>query len=131
MAITYRKYATLSISDFRDLIVRTQLNRDVDDEEKLRKMRDNADFLYTAWDGQKVVGYIRGLTDDADVLYIADLGIDKDYWRQGIGRQLLKMIDEGIGAHVHQVLLASELAAGYYSKVGFTKDTRGYMRQPK
>jgi N-acetylglutamate synthase-like GNAT family acetyltransferase len=131
MTIKYEKEELLTIPTFRDLIKRTTLNRDVTDDDKLLNERDNSDFFYTAWDGDEVVGYVRGLTDYADVLYVADLGVDKAYWHQGIGRELMAMVDAGIGQHLHQVLLASEYAADYYAKLGFTKVPRGYIKQPQ
>jgi GNAT superfamily N-acetyltransferase len=115
---------------FKDLIRRTTLNRQLDDDHKLQRMLDNADFLYTAWDGAQPVGFVRGLSDYGDVTYVADLGVDQNYWRQGIGKQLLALIDRELGTGMHTVLLASELAADYYAKVGFTKDPRGYIKNP-
>lgn len=129
--ITYRTDAPLDVVTFRDLVKRTTLNRDLDDDAKGQRMLDNADFLYTAWDGDRVVGFIRGLTDYGDVVYVADLGIDQEYWRQGIGKSLLSLIDQELGTKMHVVLLASELAADYYAKVGFAKHPRGYIKSPK
>ena len=129
--ITYRTDAPLDVVTFRDLVKRTTLNRDLDDDAKVQRMLDNSDFLYTAWDGDRVVGFIRGLTDYGDVVYVADLGIDQEYWRQGIGKRLLNLIDQELGTKMHVVLLASELAADYYAKVGFTKHPRGYIKSPK
>ena len=129
--ITYRTDAPLDVVTFRDLVKRTTLNRDLDDDAKVQRMLDNADFLYTAWDGDRVVGFIRGLTDYGDVVYVADLGIDQEYWRQGIGKSLLNLIDQELGTKMHVVLLASELAADYYAKVGFAKHPRGYIKGPK
>ena len=38
-----------------------------------------------------IVGALFGLTDYAYWLYVTDLGVDRDYERQGIGRQLMKI----------------------------------------
>ncbi|GAX01328.1 GNAT family N-acetyltransferase [Secundilactobacillus silagei] len=128
--IEYKNDVKLDVPTFRDLIKRTTLNRQLDDDDKLQRMIDNADFLYTAWDGDQVVGYTRGLTDYGDVTYVADLGIDQVYWHQGIGRHLLQMIDAQFGEKLHTVLFASKLAENYYAKVGYTKSDRGYTKSP-
>ncbi|WP_125544776.1 GNAT family N-acetyltransferase [Levilactobacillus lindianensis] len=129
--ITYQMDAKLDAANFKDLLVRTELHRQINDDQKLQGMLDHADFLYTAWDGDKVVGYVRGLTDYADVIYIADLAVDADYRHQGIARHLLGMVQDQLGQTLHTVLLASLYAKDFYAKIGFTKDSRGYVKNPQ
>lgn len=129
--IEFQTKKELNVATFKDLIQRTKLHRQLNNEDKLQKMITNADFLYTAWNGKKVVGYVRGLTDYADVVYVADLGVDENYRHQGIGKGLLKLIDENLGQELHSVLLASEYAKDYYAKVGYEKDNRGYVKNPQ
>lgn len=128
--ITYRTDSQLDTTTFKDLIQRTTLRRRLNDDALLQRMLDNADFLYTAWDGDRVVGFTRGLTDYGDVTYVADLGIDQEYWHQGIGKQLLGLIDQQLGPNLHTVLVASKLAENYYEKMGYVKDPRGYVKNP-
>lgn len=129
--IEFKTKKELDEATFKDLIIRTKLHRQLNNDDKLQKMIENADFLYTAWDGEKVVGYVRGLSDYADMIYVADLGVDENYRHQGIGKGLLKLVDENLGKELHSVLLASEYAKDYYAKVGYIKDERGYIKNPQ
>lgn len=126
--IEYRTDEKINVLTFKELITRTTLHRRLDDLVRLQNMLDHADFMYTAWDDSQVIGYIRGLTDYGDVTYIADLGIDKKYWHQGIGTKLLALVEQELGTDLNTVLVASQLAENYYEKVGFTKTTRGYLK---
>ncbi len=125
--ITYRTDRHITTAQLRQVYEAAGLHRRLD-ESRLAAAIAGADFLLTAWDDERLVGACRGLTDYADVIYIADLAVDQTYAKQGIGRQLLQLVDELSGGDLNQVLLASAVAADYYAKVGFTKHPRGYFK---
>ncbi|KRN03360.1 hypothetical protein FD13_GL000144 [Levilactobacillus senmaizukei DSM 21775 = NBRC 103853] len=128
--IEYKVDKMLDVATFKDLILRAKIHRQTNDDAKLQRMLDNANYLFTAWDGDQVVGYTRGLTDYADAVYVADLAVDEHYRYQGIGRHLLELVDQEVGHSIHSVLFASELAKDFYAKIGYTKDPRGYVKNP-
>ncbi|OLQ38379.1 hypothetical protein ATX28_09190 [Oenococcus oeni] len=130
MAITYSD-KKISVDELCDVIKRSTLKRQIENKQKIKNMLEHADFLYTAWDGNKIVGYTRGITDYGDVVFIDDLGIDKEYWHKGIGSHLIKMVIEKFGNDIHIVLVASKLARDYYAKLGFIRDERGYVKSPE
>ena len=70
-----------------------------------------------------VVGVLFGLTDFSYWLYVTDLGVDKAYTRQGIGRQLMKTAHEIAGGEkdIAVYLIANENAVGFYEKLGMSK----------
>ena len=70
-----------------------------------------------------VVGVLFGLTDFAYWLYVTDLGIDRAYTGQGIGRQLMKTAHEIAGGEkdIAVYLIANENAMGFYEKLGMKK----------
>ena len=70
-----------------------------------------------------VVGVLFGLTDFSYWLYVTDLGVDKAYTRQGIGRQLMKTAHEIAGGEkdIAVYLIANENAVGFYKKIGMKK----------
>lgn len=118
-------------ADLKSVIDGSGLNRRTDDEHRLTGMIENADVLISAWDGQRPVAFVRALTDYADVIYIADLAVVQDYERQGIGRHLIGLVTEAVGADKNVVLVASPAAADYYTHLGFTRNDRGYVRPGK
>ena len=69
------------------------------------------------------VGVLFGLTDFAYWLYVTDLGVDRAYTGQGIGRQLMKTAHEIAGGEkdIAVYLIANENAVGFYEKLGMKK----------
>ena len=70
-----------------------------------------------------VVGVLFGLTDIAYWLYVTDLGVDRTYTGQGIGRRLMKSAHELAGGEkdIAVYLIANENAVGFYEKLGMKK----------
>jgi ribosomal protein S18 acetylase RimI-like enzyme len=70
-----------------------------------------------------IVGVLFGLTDFCYWLYITDLGVDRDYERQGIGSKLIKKAHEIAGGEkdIAVYLIANENAIPFYEKLGMKK----------
>lgn len=70
-----------------------------------------------------VVGVLFGLTDFSYWLFVTDLGVDRAYTGQGIGRQLMKTAHEIAGGekNIAVYLIANEDAFGFYEKLGMKK----------
>ena len=70
-----------------------------------------------------VIGVLFGLTDFAYWLYVTDLGVDRAYTGQGIGRQLMKTAHEIAGGEkdIAVYLIANENAIGFYEKLDMKK----------
>ena len=70
-----------------------------------------------------VLGALFGLTDFSYWLYVTDLGVDRAYTGQGIGRQLMKTAHEIAGGEkdIAVYLIANENAVGFYEKLGMSK----------
>ena len=73
----------------------------------------------------RIVGVLFGLTDYAYWLYVTDLGVDRAYVRQGIGRRLMKAAHEAAGGEkdIAVYLIANEHAVPFYEKLGMKKST--------
>lgn len=127
MEITIKSDKKITAAQLKAVIQASGLVRRLETE-RLEKMLQNADFLITAWEGKKLVGFARGLTDFADVAYLADLAVSEAYWDRGIGRRLIAGAEQTVGADVNIVLLASEKAQDYYRKVGYAPHPRGYIK---
>ena len=70
-----------------------------------------------------VVGVLFGLSDFSYWLFVTDLGVDRAYTGQGIGRQLMKTAHEIAGGekNIAVYLIANEDAFGFYEKLGMKK----------
>ena len=128
--IEYKTNKPITVEQFEGIIRETGLTRRLDDKERLANMMTHADFLITAWEAGEIVGFARGLSDYSSVVYVADLGVAKTHWKRGIGRSLMEQVVAYVGEDTHIVLLASKLAEDYYSRLGFIKDPRGYVKLP-
>ena len=72
-----------------------------------------------------IVGVLFGLTDFCYWLYITDLGVDRDYERQGIASKLMKTAHDLAGGEkdIAVYLIANENAVAFYEKLGMEKST--------
>ena len=131
MNITYKVNYPLNIEQAIDLYKRSTLGerRPVDKPDVFAKMLKNADLIITAWDNDKLVGIARTLTDYGYVAYLADLAVDIEYQKKGIGKKLVEMTEENIDDTAHIVLLAAPAANEYYQKIGFTHNPRAWIKK--
>ena len=93
-------------------------------EERIARLVDSVSVSLTARNGEGLlVGVLFGLTDFAYWLYVTDLGVDRDYERRGIGRQLMKEAHELAGGEkdIAVYLIANENAVPFYEKCGMKK----------
>jgi GNAT superfamily N-acetyltransferase len=93
--------------------------RPLNDEPRFKAMLDNANLVITAWDGQKLIGIARCLTDFVYITYLADLAVDEDYQKRGIGKQLIKEVKKSTADVCSITLLAAPQAVDYYGHIGF------------
>ena len=126
--ITYTEHASISPEEAIDLYVRSTLGerRPIDSVETFAAMLANANLTISAWDGETLVGISRSLTDFAYVAYLADLAVDQEYQRTGIGKQLIEETKERLGAECMIVLLAAPKANEYYEHIGFEHNPRAW-----
>ena len=93
-------------------------------EERIARLVHTVSISLTARNEDGLlVGVLFGLTDFAYWLYVTDLGVDRDYERQGIGRQLTKTAHEAAGGEkdIAVYLIANENAVPFYEKCGMKK----------
>ncbi len=126
--IEYRDNATISAEQAIDLYRRSTLGerRPIDNIQTFEAMIKNANLTITAWSGEKLVGISRTLTDFAYVAYLADLAVDQEYQRSGIGKQLIEETKNRLGPQCMVVLLAAPKANEYYEHIGFEHNPRAW-----
>jgi predicted N-acetyltransferase YhbS len=92
--------------------------RPIDQPERIALMLQNANLVVSAWDGTKLVGLARSLSDFAYCTYLSDLAVDVAYQRRGIGKELMRRTQEA-GGLATLLLFAAPAAVHYYPHVGF------------
>ena len=128
-AIDYRFGNDLDLDHVIDLYRRSTLGlrRPVDNRATMQAMLEHANLVVTAWDGERLVGMARTLTDFAYVGYLADLAVDAAYQRQGIGVALIAQTRRQMGPQSKIVLLAAPAAVDYYPHIGFKQHTSAWV----
>ncbi len=121
------KEERVSAEEYVDFLKRTDLGSQYPKkrfEERIRKLVKNVSISLTARNEEGLlVGALFGLTDYCYWLYVTDLGVDRDYERQGIGTQLMKKAHELSGGEkdIAVYLIANENAVPFYEKIGMKR----------
>jgi N-acetylglutamate synthase-like GNAT family acetyltransferase len=88
--------------------------------EDAREMLRHTDLTLCAWDGERLIGFGRVLTDFIYRATIWDVIVDKAYQGQGIGTEIVKRIlNHPRLSRVELVWLCTR-RPGFYEKLGFT-----------
>lgn len=113
--------------DYIDFLKRTNLCSQYPKErfyERIPKLVKNVSISLVARnESGLIVGVLFGLTDFCYWLYVTDLGVDRNYERQGIGRALMKKAHEIAGGEkdIAVYLIANENAIPFYESLGMKK----------
>ena len=126
--ISYSDQAPITTKQAIDLYERSTLGerRPINNVTTFELMLKNANLIVTAWDNDKLIGISRSLTDFAYVAYLADLAVDEQYQRTGIGKQLIEETKARLGPECMIVLLAAPKANAYYEHLGFEHNPRAW-----
>ena len=118
------KEERLTAEEYIDFLKRTDLGSQYPKErfyDRIPKLVKNVSVSLVARNDEGlIVGVLFGLTDFCDWLYITDLGIDRNYERQGIATKLMKQAHEIAGGEkdIAVYLIANENAIPFYEKLG-------------
>lgn len=90
---------------------------------KLRAAIRNSDSVYTAWDGEKLVGLINSLSDGVLNVCFPYLLVRPEYQGTGIGKKLVKLMLEEYKGHARKSLIAFDEQVRFYERCGFRVGT--------
>lgn len=127
--IRYQTGNQLDIDEVIDLYVDSRLGerRPVDARDCMLEMLAKANLVVTAWDGDRLVGIARSLTDFCYVAYLSDLAVRESYQRLGIGKQLIQHTQDELGDDATIVLLAAPAAEEYYPRIGMRQHLSAWV----
>ncbi len=80
-----------------------------------------------AWDGDRVVGLGRLLSDGYVASAVFDVAVHPDYQGRGIGRRIMELLHESVPNSTH-LLFAVPGVKGFYQKVGYYDCKTGMIR---
>lgn len=129
MNIEFKVNMPISVEQFIELLRHSTLGerRPVDDLACMEGMVKNSNLMVTAWNGERLIGIARSVTDFHYACYLSDLAVDKQYQRIGIGKKLQAVTQEQLGPKCKLILLAAPDANAYYEHIGFTNNPRCWV----
>ena len=116
--IEYRTLDTRELEAARNFLAENGWENRVSDEERFRKMIENASHTVVAFEGKRIVGFARALCDDASNGYIGTVAVAEDKRGQGIGREMVKRL-MGDDPNITWVLRAGRGSEEFWEKIGF------------
>ena len=130
--ICYETERSITAEEFIDVLKRSTLaeRRPVDDPKCIAAMLAHGNLLCTAWDGYKLIGVARSVTDFEFCCYVSDLAVDETYQRQGVGRRLIQCTQSKLGKNAKLILLAAPKAEAYYPHLGFELHKSAWILWP-
>ncbi|QDD64950.1 GNAT family N-acetyltransferase [Herbaspirillum seropedicae] len=132
MPIVYRTDHRITVEQFIDILSRTSLGerRPLDDRACTQAMVEHGNLIATAWDGERLIGVARCVTDFVYACYMSELAVDTGYQRQGIGKELIRHARSRLGPRCRLRLLAAPEATDYYAHIGFAHSPRCWELTP-
>ena len=91
--------------------------------DKLVVAMRNFKTVYSAWDGDKLVGMICAMDDGVMNAYVHYLLVRPEYQGQNIGKQLIAKIKDHYRDYLRIVVVAYNKEVGFYENCGFTSAT--------
>lgn len=118
MNIEYKNIKDFEVEQLRDLFLSVKWDSG-NYPEKLKVAMKNSSSVYSAWDGDKLVGLVNCLSDGVMTAYIHFLLVHADYHGQGIGEKLMSLMLEEYKDYLRKVLIAYPKAMEFYKRCGF------------
>ena len=126
MDIEYKTGVVPPAASIIELYDKAGLPRPTTDADRIARMYAGSNLVISAWQGDKLAGICRCITDWAWSCYLADLAVDPGIQKSGIGKALIDITRENVGEEVMILLLSVPGAMTYYPKVGFVKEDRAF-----
>ncbi|HMW53886.1 MAG TPA: GNAT family N-acetyltransferase [Zoogloea sp.] len=127
MEIEYRHNFPLNPADVARVFDAAGLKRPTDNIPRIARMFAASNLVISAWESGVLVGVCRALTDYSYCCYLSDLAVDRAYQKRGIGKALVRHVQDVIGDEVSLVLLSAPDALSYYPSVGFCRAENAFL----
>lgn len=120
MAIIYQNAHHVQQSDLEELFLSVEWSSG-HYPDKLVTAMEHFETVFTAWDGDKLVGLICAMDDGIMTAYVHYLLVRPDYQGMGIGKKLVEKIKDTYKDYLRIVLVAYNDEVGFYESCGFEK----------
>ncbi len=91
--------------------------------DKLVVAMRNFKTVFSAWDGEKLIGMICAMDDGVMNAYVHYLLVRPEYQGKGVGQQLVERIKAKYKDYLRIVVVAYDKEIGFYEHCGFNRAT--------
>jgi ribosomal protein S18 acetylase RimI-like enzyme len=118
-ALELRRDAQLDLDELRALFAATGLGRRArDDRELTGRMVGGSTATVSAWDGERLVGFARIISDEATNAYISTVAVAPRWQDRGLGTRLMRALMDG-REDLKLTLDSRPGTARFYERLGF------------
>ncbi len=120
MEIVYKEIHDFSSEQLQNLFLSVEWSSGYYPD-KLVKAMKNFETVYSAWDGDKLIGMVCAMDDGIMNAYVHYLLVNPEYQGQQIGRKLVEMVREKYKNYLRIVVVAYNKELNFYENCGFKK----------
>ncbi|MDE6780624.1 MAG: GNAT family N-acetyltransferase [Ruminococcus sp.] len=120
MNIVYKDTHNFSCGQLEDLFLSVEWSSGHYPDKLVTAMK-NFKTVFSAWDGDKLVGMICAMDDGSMTAYIHYLLVNPEYQDRHIGRELVRMAKEKYSDYLRIVVIAYNAELEFYENCGFKK----------
>lgn len=89
--------------------------------QKLEMAMKNYATIFTAWDGDRLVGLVSAMDDGVMTAYVHYLLVRPEYQHMGIGKRLMEKVKEKYKDYLRITLHSYDKECAFYERLGFKK----------
>lgn len=120
MKITYKNTHNFSKKELEDLFLSVELYCGEFSDKLVIAMR-NFNTVYSAWDGEDLIGLICAMDDGIMNAYINYLLVKPEYQLKGVGKNLVEKIKIHYKDYKRIAVITPEIQSRFYEYCGFEK----------
>ena len=120
MSIIYKNTHRFSKKQLKELFLSVEWSSGHFPDKLVIAMK-NFDTVYSAWDGDELVGLISVMDDGIMTAYVHYLLVKPDYQLKGIGKELVKRVTDHYKDYLRIVVVAYNEEIKFYEYCGFEK----------
>jgi len=113
MTIVYRDSHDIDLDQLTVLFNSVGWERRTADPDRLAQLVRGSLYVVSAWEGDRLVGFARAISDGASNAYISTVAVLPKCQKRGIGRELIRRLLDG-REHLQFVLHANDTAYPFY-----------------
>jgi ribosomal protein S18 acetylase RimI-like enzyme len=113
VTIVYRDTHEVDLDQLTILFNTVGWERRTADRDRLAQLVRGSMFVVSAWEGDRLVGFARAVSDGATNAYVSTVAVLPEYQKRGIGREVIQRLVADRD-HLQFVLHANERAYPFY-----------------